>query len=504
MGEVSKSRKKAARKSAHSKNPSVVFCCSEVAPFSKTGGLGDVCGTLPKALAKLGIDIRVFSPLYKCVREHAKLEDTGITVRIPIGLNVAEARVYSSLLPDSNVPVYFFENDHYYNRNGLYGDGYNDYRDNCERYTFFCRSVLEAIEPLGLSPDIIHCNDWQTGLIPVYLSKIYRHVSEQYRAKSIMTLHNINYQGNFWHLDVPLLGLGWDIFNWRELESNGMISFLKGGIVFSDAINTVSPAYATEIQDHKMANGLGSVLINRSKDLFGILNGIDTREWDPAKDSHIAANYSVGKLKGKGPCKSALQKKLGLVQSPDRPIVAIVSRLADEKGIELITSGFHALMGMGIQFVVLGSGDPYYHWTFDSLLKDYPDRMAVHIGFNEELAHNIYAGADIFLMPSRIEACGLSQLYCFRYGVAPVARGTGGLLDTVINYNGDNLDNGEANGFTFDDYTTDALCSTVRRALDLYSNKVKWRKLMRNGMRRDFSWDSSAREYAKFYNKVTE
>jgi len=504
MGEVKPRRKKAARKTTSHKTLSVVYCSSEVAPFSKTGGLGDVAGALPKALAKLGVEPVCFSPLYACVRERAEadLQDTGVTVRIPIGLNVVEGRILRSRLPGSKVPIFFVEHDGYFNRANLYNDGHNDYADNCERFTFFCRAILEAVESLDLKPDIIHCNDWQTGLIPVYLKKIYRYVSERFRARSVITLHNVSYQGRFWHLDVPLLGLGWDIFNWRELESYGKISFLKGGIVFSDAINTVSPTYAREIQHYDGAEGLGPVLQQRARDLCGILNGIDVDEWDPARDPRIAENYSRGRLRGKKGCKRALQKELGLADSPDVPLVSIVSRFAPQKGMDLVTESFHSLMDAGIQFVVLGSGDPYYHWTFEQLASEYPGRTAVYIGFNEELAHRIYAGSDIFLMPSQTEPCGLTQMYCLRYGVVPVARKTGGLADTVRNYTETGLENGRSNGFTFAEYTGDALCRALRRAVALYKTPAKWRKLVRNGMRRDSSWAASAREYVKFYRRV--
>jgi starch synthase len=497
------------------------LAASEVVGFAKTGGLADVAGSLPPALARRGLDCAVILPLYRAARSAQPApERTQHVFEVPISSRSVSGRMWRSRLPGSDVPVWLVEQDEYFGRDdpdrgrGLYqfaeSGGKRDYADNCERYVFFCRAVLEAIRFLDFPPDVLHANDWQTGLIPVYLREIYRRTgSDKRRAPyermgTLFTIHNIAYQGVFWHLDLPLTGLDWKLFNPRQLEYYGKWSFLKAGIVFADWLNTVSPTYAREIQTIYYGCGLQGVLTERRDRLVGIVNGVDYNVWNPATDPYLPAHYDVDSPStGKARCKADLQRRQGLAVEANAPLLGMVARLVEQKGIDLVIEAAPSLFESGAQLIVLGEGNPDYHRLLEQLRDHYPSRLSVTIGFNEDLAHRIEAGADLFLMPSLYEPSGLNQLYSMRYGTLPVVRATGGLADTVVDANAETLAAGTATGFGFKGYNVDELRDTVRRALDLYrDHPVQWRRVIATAMGQDWSWDRSAAEYARLYEKI--
>lgn len=497
----------------------LLFAASEVVGFAKTGGLADVAGSLPRALARRGHSCAVILPLYRSVRlGPLPVSPTGHTLNIPIGTRTVSGRLWQSTLPDSDVPVFLVEQPDYYERDdptqgrGLYHftlpDGQKrDYPDNCERYTFFCRAVLEAIRLLDFWPDVLHDNDWQTGLVPVYLKEEYRQRQGYERIRSLFTIHNIAYQGLFWHWDLPLTGLDWKLFNYQRLEFHGRLSFLKAGIVFSDVLTTVSPRYAQEIQTPYFGCGLEGVLKERAHCLYGIVNGVDYRVWNPARDRYLAKTYDGASVtEGKPVCKAALQRRYGLADQPRTPVLGVVTRLVEQKGLGLIVRAADALLREDdVQLVVLGEGDPIYHRMLQDLQARYPDRVGLTLAFDEPLAHQIEGGADVFLMPSLYEPSGLNQLYSLKYGTVPVVRATGGLADTITDCTPETLAAGTATGFTFTAHAAAVFLDTVRRALRLYrEDPQRWLQVMRTGMRQDWSWDRSAAEYEKLYDKLRE
>ena len=484
----------------------VVYLSSEVVPFAKTGGLADIAGAIPKSLQKLGVEITVIMPLYGIIKENKyPLVKTDIQFEVRIGDKLKSGYVYKGFMPDSKVPVYFLDNEQYYGRNGLYNypETTKDFEDNSERFIFLSQGALEVINKLNIYPDIVHCNDWQTGLVPVYLKTIYARKECFKNTKTILTIHNIAYQGLFWHWDMKLTGLDWGLFNSKQLEFYGKLNFLKGGVVFSDLINTVSKTYAKEIQTPEYGEGLDGVLRDRSKDLYGIINGMDYSIWNPETDKFIIANYGVKNLSGKQLCKKALQNKFRL---PERniPVVGMITRLTDQKGLDLVVNKFQDLMKADLQFVLLGTGEQKYQELFQTYANKYPAKVAVKLNFDECSAHEIEAGSDMFLMPSRFEPCGLNQLYSLKYGTVPIVRSTGGLADTITDVRSYPITNGKANGFLFKEYNSDLLLATIIRALDLFKNKTKWTKLMISGMSQDWSWDISAREYIALYKKIVK
>jgi starch synthase len=484
----------------------VVYLSSEVVPFAKTGGLADIAGAIPKSLQKLGVEITVIMPLYGIIKENKyPLVKTDIQFEVKIGDKLKSGYVYKGFMPDSKVPVYFLDNEQYYGRNGLYNypETTKDFEDNSERFIFLSQGALEVINKLNIYPDIVHCNDWQTGLVPVYLKTIYARKECFKNTKTILTIHNIAYQGLFWHWDMKLTGLDWGLFNLKQLEFYGKLNFLKGGIVFSDLINTVSKTYAKEIQTPEYGEGLDGVLRDRSKDLYGIINGVDYSIWNPETDKFVIANYGVKNLSGKQLCKKALQNKFRL---PERniPVVGMITRLTDQKGLDLVVDKFQDLMKADLQFVLLGTGEQKYQELFQTYANKYPAKVAVKLNFDECSAHEIEAGSDMFLMPSRFEPCGLNQLYSLKYGTVPIVRSTGGLADTITDVRSYPITNGKANGFLFKEYNSDLLLATIIRALDSFKNKTRWTKLMISGMSQDWSWDMSAREYIALYKKIVK
>lgn len=484
----------------------VVYLASEVVPFAKTGGLADIAGSLPKYLQKMGVDIVVLMPLYGIIKESQyHLTNTTIQFEVKIGDKMQSGCVHKGFLPDSQVPVYFLENEQYFGRKGLYNypGTTKDFEDNSERFIFFAKGALEVIEKLKLCPDVVHCNDWQLGLVPVYIKTRYAGKECFRKTKTVMTIHNIAYQGIFWHMDMNLTGLDWSLFNWRQLEFYGKLNFLKGGIVFSDIITTVSKTYTKEIQTPEYGAGLDGVLRERSDDLYGIVNGIDYAIWNPETDKYIISNYGVKNLKGKQLCKRALQRKYNLPER-DVPLIGMITRLTDQKGLDLITNKFQDLMKTDSQFVLLGTGEQRYHELFHTYANIFPQKVAIKLTFDEPSAHEIEAGSDIFLMPSRFEPCGLNQLYSLKYGAIPIVRSTGGLADTVTDVRSCSGTDGKANGFSFKEYNPDLLFATIIRATDFFKNKTQWIRLMKNGMTQDWSWERSAGEYIELYKKLVK
>ena len=476
----------------------IAFAASECVPFSKTGGLADVIGALPPALANLGHKLSVFLPHHK----QTKLDDPRVVIP-SITVPFDDRYRFCSVLDGgvrSGVQFYFIDYPPYFNRESLYGTALGDYHDNAERFALFSRAVLEATKILGV-PDILHCHDWQTALVPILLKTLYTDDPAFARTPCVFTIHNLGYQGLFPPEILPLLMLPWDLFTMSKLEFYGKVNFLKGAITMADYITTVSRRYSQEIQTAEYGFGLEGVLRARSGTLAGILNAADNAQWNPQTDEHIAARYSAADLSGKAICKSELLKEVGLPEKSGVPVVGIVSRFAAQKGFDLIEQVADRLAYEDLIVVVLGSGDREYEDLFRRLSKLYPQKFAVKIAYDNALAHKIEAGSDIFLMPSRYEPCGLSQIYSMRYGTVPVVRATGGLDDTVEQFDPRTL---KGTGFKFKEYSGEVMLETLQTALTTYHDKNAWQALMRNGMAQDYSWMDSAREYVKVYERALQ
>jgi len=479
---------------------------SEVAPFARTGGLGDVLGALPRALARLGHDVRVCLPEYGTIGALGyKLSSVDWSTALHIGGKRVELRVQKWRDSRARVVYYFIGNDHFFDRPDLYRDlsSGKDYSDNDERFVFFNRAVLQLVRMLEWKPDLIHVHDWQASLIPAYLKTVYSDDSFIAGTKTVLTIHNLGYQGAFDSKRFALLGLP-DEYLYAitgPFEFFGDISFLKGGIVLADAITTVSPRYAQEIQSsEEFGAGLEGILLQRRDNLRGILNGVDYSIWSPSRDKKIPHRYTPANLSGKRADRVELLRKANLPIREKAPLIGMISRLADQKGWDLIAEAADQLFAMDLQMIVLGTGEEKYHRFLEGLQRKYPDKVRVYLTFDDTLAHWIEAGADIFLMPSRYEPCGLNQMYSLKYGTVPVVRAVGGLVDTVVDYN---ETTGEGTGFVFDEYTSEALVTTVKRAVDLFYHRRAWTKLMKAGMVQDFSWNKSAGEYAELFEEVT-
>lgn len=470
----------------------VIFVSPEAAPFCKTGGLADVSGALPAALKKLGCNVTVFLPYYRTVEDgNFQIEDTGLTVTVQTGVRKIQAGILAGT--NAGVRVFFLKRDEYYDRRGLYGTPAGDYFDNIERFAFFSRGVIEAVRELRLKADVMHCNDWQTGLVPAYIRDIYGKDPWFSKTATLFTIHNVAYQGVFPGNLYSVTGLSGALFTLQGLEFWGNVNLLKSGIVYSDIITTVSPAYSREIQTPEYGYGLEGALKHRGGDLYGIINGADYEEWDPATDKLLPANYSMDEMEGKEFCKTELLKKFSLKLKPHTPLIGIISRLADQKGFDILQEAMPELMKLDIGLVILGSGDKLYIDLLEALAAKYPSKLSVKIAFENTLAHLVEAGSDIFLMPSKYEPCGLNQLYSLRYGTVPVVRSTGGLEDTVRDWKEGGT------GFKFTEYSAKALVGKVKEALTVYSDKKAWAQLQRNGMSEDFSWERSAMKYMELY-----
>lgn len=483
----------------------ILLATSEAVPFAKTGGLADVSGALPVELQRLGHQPTVLMPAYRqALASGQPIEPTGVRFLVRIGNKTVPGSFLKSRLPGSNVPVYLVEQSDYFDRESLYGQGGQDYIDNCERFVFFCRAVMESVRLLDLNVDVVHANDWQTGLIPAYLKLEYRQRAGYERIASLLTIHNLAYQGVFWHWDMLLTGLDWKYFNWHQMEFFGKLNLMKTGLVFADALSTVSPRYAEEIQSAPLGCGLEGVLQQRRDVLSGIINGVDYSVWNPAKDPNLPQRYDVQSAEaGKAACKRALQEELNLPPAGHVPMLGFIGRLAEQKGIDLIAPLIQDWVRTSeTQWVLLGTGEPKYHQLFTTLSERYPQKVAVRLSFSGDLAHRIEAGSDMFLMPSRYEPCGLNQLYSMKYGTVPIVRATGGLADTVTDATREALTAGTATGFSFREYSPLALSETVGRACDAYGQRSVWTALVRNGMSQDWSWSRSAQQYVALYLKI--
>ncbi len=476
----------------------ITFAASECIPFSKTGGLADVVGSLPPALAKLGHKVSVFVPRYK----QTKLENPRKVIP-SITVPFDDRYRFCSVLDGgvrSGVQFYFVDYPPYFDRDALYGTPLGDYHDNAERFALFCRTVMEAVKILGV-PDILHCHDWQTALIPIFLKTLYSEDPAFHGVPCVFTIHNLGYQGLFQPEILPLLMLPWDLFTMAKLEFYGKVNFLKGAITNADFITTVSKKYAQEIQTAEYGFGLEGVLRARAATVAGILNGVDYAEWNPATDQFIAANYAADDLSGKARCKADLLKEFGLAEQTQLPVIGIVSRFAGQKGFDLIQQVADRMAREDLIVVALGTGDREYEDMFRRLNKQYPQKFAVKVEFNNRLAHKIEAGADMFLMPSKYEPAGLNQLYSLKYGTVPIVRATGGLDDTVEQWDPKTQ---KGTGFKFKEYAGEALLEKIRLAITAYRDPNAWQVLMRNGMAQDYSWDASAKEYFKVYERAKQ
>lgn len=461
----------------------VAFVAAEAVPYAKAGGLADVIGSLPKALAKLGVETAVFIPRYGCI----SLADLspGTRFSVDLGDDRKEVQVFRAFLPRSTVPVYFLDFPPYYERAGIYGEAGQDYPDNLQRFAFFSRAALTAVSAIGFSPDIFHVHDWHTALLPLYLRKV------GLPAKTVLTIHNLAFQG--WFARSAWEGLGLSSEDLALAESGDWLCVLRAGILSVDTITTVSPTYAQEI----LADGLGldEPLRSRAPDLVGILNGIDLAEWDPASDPYLWANYSAGDLRGKAFNRRKLLQVLEL--SREGPLLAMVGRVTEQKGVDLVLAGLDRMMALGVSLVVLGTGEPAYEAAFRRAEQRWSGKIRAFLDFSEEWAHKIMAGADFLLMPSRFEPCGLTQLHALRYGTVPIVRAIGGLRDTVKD-----MDQA-GNGVVFKEYAAEAMLEALSRAVRLWREDRKTLlTLRRRGMSGDYSWDKPAQEYLKVYERV--
>jgi starch synthase len=492
----------------------IVYLTSEAVPFAKTGGLADVCGALPSKIAALGHQAVVIMPAFAAIRESGlSIESTDISFAIPMSpKKLVGARLLKSVLPDSEVPVWFIDQPMYFDRQGLYGAAGSDYVDNAERFAFFCRAAMQAITRMGWSVDVVHCNDWQSGLVPALMKNapsnqpFLREHPWVPRAKSLITVHNLAYQGIFPKENFEWTGEDWVHFNSEAYEYYDQINYLKTALSTADMISTVSPKYAEEICTPQHGCGLDPVLVARKGRVSGIINGIDTDIWNPAKDPLLFANYDQSNWRqGKGANKSSLQKHFGLAEDPQLPMIGLVGRLAEQKGWDLILPVLekHLLEDRPNQWVVLGSGGVHFEKTLQELAQKYPDRFGLHIGFSDQLAHRIEAASDLFVMPSHYEPCGLNQLYSLRYGTIPVVTPTGGLADSVTDVNEITLANRTATGFFLKSPSPAGLDESIGDALRLrYHNPEKWEQIVQTAMSQDWSWRKSASQYAKLYERT--
>lgn len=467
----------------------ILFAASEAVPFAASGGLADVIGSLPAAIRNKGHECRVVIPLYKSIRPELRAQMTFLTnITVDVSWRKQYCGIFTALW--NGMTYYFIDNEYYFGRDGLYG-----FYDDCERYVFFSRAVLEMLRCIDFRPDIIHANDWQTALISVFYQVFYKYQQGYQNIKNVFTIHNIQYQGSYGR-EVLNEVMGIPLYHIGILEYDGAINMMKGAIEAADKITTVSPSYAWEILDPYYAHGLDRILVNKQYKLCGILNGIDTELYHPAKDNLIAQKFSAEDPSGKKVCKEALLSELAL-QEGDEPVIGIVTRFVSHKGIDLIRYVFEDILNLGYKFAILGSGEKIYEDFFSEMRWRYPDRVSVTLGFQPDLAKKIYAGADMFLMPSQSEPCGLAQMISMRYGTAPIVRETGGLRDSVKD-NG----NGDGNGFTFRTYNAHDMLNACQRAKACYDDPQAWSALVKRAMTSDFSWDTSADAYIRLYKEI--
>ncbi len=481
----------------------IAFASSEIIPFAKTGGLGEVSGTLPIELEKLGHEVKVFMPKYYQVNEYEYNHHYDSLIgelKITTGGYEHSVHAFYGKLPNSNVDAYFIHYPNFFHRSKIYTEDW----DEDERFILFSKAVIQILQKLGWAPDILHANDWQTGLLPVLLRETYGWDSLFHKTKTVFTIHNIGYQGRFSLESYKRAELPPHLYeNGGILSHENDSNFMKAAIMYSDVINTVSETYAKELLTKEHGYGMDGYLWQRYNDYYGIINGVDYEIWSPEKDKHITCNYSMNDLSGKLENKITLLNKLELVFNKNIPLIGVISRLVSQKGVDIIVEALPELLGLDIQMVVLGSGKKHFEEYFKQFSKIVPSKLKVHIGYSEELSHQIEAAADIFLMPSLYEPCGLNQIYSLKYGTVPVVRKTGGLADTVQDWNEYNA-NGQdiGNGFSFNEYSAKALMHSVKRAINDFHNKPVWHKIQMNGMVKDYSWESSAKKYIELYKKA--
>jgi starch synthase len=477
----------------------ILIATPEAVPYAKTGGLADVTGALLKALRLRGVDASLVLPLYGSSRKTAPLRSVGKSFTVVMGGQPFEASIWTSE-KSSRPQAYFIECEPLFGRSELYGLAEGDYDDNALRFAFFSRAVLEMCCAMDIRPDVIHCNEWQTAMIPVYLRKFYEDRCSLNATAVLFTVHNLGYQGIFPPSDLGVTGLGADYLVPDRLEFYGKINFMKGGLIFADLINTVSPSYAREILGREYGFGLEGVLRQRREDLSGVINCVDYGEWNPAEDPLIPARYTTDDLGGKRKCKKALLAEVGLSDTR-RPLLGVVSRLSSQKGLDLLVDAVDELIALGANVALVGKGEDHYQRLLKDMGARHSGRVFVRIGFEERIAHLIYAASDFFLMPSRYEPCGIGQLIAMRYGAIPIARKTGGLADTVEEYE---LSTGKGTGFLFSEYSAAALLAAVRRALEVFRDKKKMHRIIAAAMKADFSAGRSAGEYLELYRKAVE
>jgi starch synthase len=472
----------------------ILLAASEVVPFAKTGGLADVAGALPKALSRLGQQVRVVMPRYNIDKIESAGQRLEGELAVPFNFGIRRSAVYVDR--SGEVPIYFIDAPEYFSRGKLY-----DEPDDAERFAYFSRAILELAKSLNEPVDVIHLNDWMTGLVTAFLKTAYAEDPALAGTRTLFTIHNMAFHGMFSPALLPKLGLpDWLNRTEKGLEFYGSVSSLKSGLIFSDAISTVSPKYSQEIQTQEFGERFEGLLRARREQLFGILNGVDYDEWNPEKDRYIAARYSLKDLSGKLECKRNLLQSFGLPKETKGPVIGCISRLSDQKGFDLILNAIGRVLEQDVCFVLLGSGAENYERAFQRLRDSFPSKVGVYLGFSNELAHQIEAGADMFLMPSRFEPCGLNQMYSLKYGTVPIVRAAGGLDDTIENFD---RSTGLGNGFKFHEYDAARLYDKVSEALMVYDDRNMWQTLMLNGMRADYSWDASARKYVDLYGRLT-
>jgi starch synthase len=476
----------------------VAFLASEVIPYAKTGGLADVAGALPKFLSRLGADVRVFMPYYREVRAKNLPLRTVINVA-PLDM-AGERKEYSVLEHRADgFGVYFIVRDEYYDRECLYGTPAGDYPDNGERFAFFAKASLEAMKTLGFAPDVVHGHDWQAATVFAYLKFVYADDPFFNDARSLFTVHNLAYQGLFDKEVLAAIGLPSHLFNMNDLEFFGKVNYIKAGILYATAVTTVSPRYSREIQTPDFGCGMDGLLRSRSHALSGILNGVDYADWDPTTDRLIPANYGPGDLSGKARCKAGLLRMFGLENTMNTPVAGMVTRLAGQKGVDIVCDALQGIFKLNLTVIILGTGDQKIQDFLKDAQKKSPGRLGLKIAFDERIAHTIYAGSDLFLIPSRYEPCGLTQMYALKYGTVPVVRATGGLDDTIQEFEPGVR---AGNGFKFKGASAQELLASLRQALGVYARKHEWDALLQNAMAADFSWSRSAGEYLALYRKI--
>ena len=485
----------------------IVFVASEAVPWAKTGGLADVAGALPEALAALGHDVTLIMPHYRVVdRVAPEPQSTPWRYQVPLGGGHVEGGVSIGRTPHGTVRVLFIDQPQFFDRDGIYSAHGADYPDNPARFLFFSRAAIEAMRLADVRPDIIHVNDWHTGILPVYLHEFYSSCPEVGHAAVVMTIHNMAYQGRYGQWVVPLAELPWSLFDWRTLEYHGQANFLKAGLAYAQKITTVSPTYSKEIQTPEYGHGLDSMLRHREADLAGIVNGVDTTEWNPGSDPNIPKHYDITNFtEGKAACKAILQKEIGLPVRPDLPMLAQIGRLDSQKGWDLLLPVAHEFLRRGdSQFVILGTGAWHYQEALASLERQYPNQIRSLMQFSSPLAHLIEAAADLFLMPSLYEPCGLNQIYSQIYGAIPIVRRTGGLADTVTDPDDAKLPSSPATGILFNHADQAGLRWAIDRGLSIWRDKPKRDQMIRAGMSKDWSWHRSAQEYVSVYQSAMQ